>query len=259
MPAPGIMPITTQSSAPVFANLALWLKADAITGLADGGTVTTWNDSSGNGFHCGANGAAAHYRTTSVTINGKPVVYFDNNPGGLSRFENIFFPTFQVGWTGASAFIVARVNEDPPVDPNKYSKCGVWSLSGSNSSVLVGTEATYPDDSNIYDATFTTAFKTITNPTPSLTSPFLYGVISTNGSWEARLNSSSLLSTGTNTFDVLSGTGEGGSIKIGKGELVGVRGVYLCGVIAEVMVFSTNLNPTDRAAVETYLTAKYAI
>jgi hypothetical protein len=28
---------------------ALWLRADAITGVADGGAVSAWNDSSGNG------------------------------------------------------------------------------------------------------------------------------------------------------------------------------------------------------------------
>ena len=30
-------------------GMLLWLNADAITGISNGGSVTTWNDMSGNG------------------------------------------------------------------------------------------------------------------------------------------------------------------------------------------------------------------
>jgi len=58
-------------------ELAAWLKADAITGLANGAAVANWSDSSGNGFN--ASQGTASRRPTYVTgaINGMPAVHFN--------------------------------------------------------------------------------------------------------------------------------------------------------------------------------------
>ena len=58
-------------------GLSLWLKADSITGVADGGTINSWNDSSGNDNHAvqASVGLRATYRAN--VINGNPVVRFD--------------------------------------------------------------------------------------------------------------------------------------------------------------------------------------
>lgn len=59
------------------AGLKLWLKADAITGLADADPVTTWPDSSGLGHDVGQATAAKKPTYQTNEINGKPVVRFD--------------------------------------------------------------------------------------------------------------------------------------------------------------------------------------
>ena len=59
-------------------GLLLWLHADAITGVNNGGAVTTWNDSSGNGYNAlytDLNGEVAPTYVTNV-YNGLPVVRF---------------------------------------------------------------------------------------------------------------------------------------------------------------------------------------
>ena len=60
-------------------GMQLWLKADAITGLADGAAVTTWNDLSGNTQ--GATQASATLKPLYKTgiVNNQPVVRFDGS------------------------------------------------------------------------------------------------------------------------------------------------------------------------------------
>lgn len=66
------------------AGLKLWLKADAITGLADGASVATWADSSGSGND--ATQSTAGYRPIYKTgiVNGLPVVRLDGADDWLS-------------------------------------------------------------------------------------------------------------------------------------------------------------------------------
>src|SRR6266545_3914054 len=67
-------------------HLKIWLKADAITGYSDGDRLTIWTDQSGNGndFFAGTgpDSNKPKYKTTSVTINGLPVVKFNEDDPG---------------------------------------------------------------------------------------------------------------------------------------------------------------------------------
>jgi hypothetical protein len=61
---------------PLSFSPTLWLKADALQ-LADGATVTSWTDSSGNGRHLNsATGTPVFYRSV---LNGRPSVRFDQS------------------------------------------------------------------------------------------------------------------------------------------------------------------------------------
>lgn len=53
----------------------MWLKADAITGKADGDLIDSWTDSSVNLYHATATGTARPTYKTNV-INGLPSVRF---------------------------------------------------------------------------------------------------------------------------------------------------------------------------------------
>ena len=76
-------PAATVSTEPNnISGLAMWLKADAITGLADGATVNTWTDSSINARNATREFGSPIYKTN--VLNGKPVVRFPTD--GESRF-----------------------------------------------------------------------------------------------------------------------------------------------------------------------------
>lgn len=65
-------------------GLVLWLDASQITGLSDGGSVTTWEDKSGEGND--ATQATAGFRPTYQTneINSLPIVQFDGTDDFLA-------------------------------------------------------------------------------------------------------------------------------------------------------------------------------
>lgn len=66
------------------AGLKLWLKADAITGLADGASVATWADSSGNGNDATQSTAGSQPLYKTGSVNGLPVVRFDGADDWMS-------------------------------------------------------------------------------------------------------------------------------------------------------------------------------
>ncbi len=56
-------------------NAKVWFKADAITGIANGAALTTWSDSSGNGYNAVSAAGKEPLYTTNV-LNGQPAVLF---------------------------------------------------------------------------------------------------------------------------------------------------------------------------------------
>ena len=227
-------------------NLFLWLDAGQVPGYSDGDPVNRWRDRSSALFHDfypNSNGERPLYRTTAVTINNLPVLSFDgvndrlkgSDPSNNSTFDSSAF-------TAATIFIVGRLNLDPPVEE---SKSGLWVFNSA------GLTHAFPwTDSVIYDDTFTTVRKTLGDPGPSLTSPFQYNVRSINGEWSSKLNGAVLFSTAVNTF-----------LGLAFGANIGMSadGRRYNGVIAEVIVFDTNLSDVARSDIETYLATKYAL
>jgi|GEM_PF-6901220 len=58
-------------------NLKLWLRADGISGVADGSPVATWTDASGNGFAVSQATGSSQPIFRTNQINGKPVLRFN--------------------------------------------------------------------------------------------------------------------------------------------------------------------------------------
>jgi hypothetical protein len=63
----------------VAGNLKCWLKADAISGLADNDPVATWTDSSGNGNVAAQGTGVSQPLYQTGELNGLPVVRFDGS------------------------------------------------------------------------------------------------------------------------------------------------------------------------------------
>ncbi len=80
--SPTVGMLRTQPDLPVTNGMSLWFAASALIGYADGQTVPTWPDISGNGRHgVVATGGVPAYKPN--VLNALPVVRFD---GGLSTY-----------------------------------------------------------------------------------------------------------------------------------------------------------------------------
>lgn len=221
----------------------VWLKADAITGLANGAQVATWTDSSGNGFD--ATQATASERPIYVTnaISGKPVVRFDSasiNHLVINRpvqddftivcvFRSSQGLSSSYSWYNGAGLVdgeVGGATTDFGLSLNADGKL----LAGTGAPDVFLNSASGYNDSSSHVATFTrtkstgtialyvdgTACGTVTGSTASLTAP-------------SRLTIGSI-QTDTN---------------------------YFSGDIAEIIIYSSALSDADRSSVESSLLTKW--
>jgi hypothetical protein len=103
--SPSVSSITPDS----LPGLVSWFKADSITGVVDGGTVTSWSDDSVNNNDLTSRGGTPFYVASDPLFNNRPVVRFNNssylfrsNPTGLPVGSQAM-TTYVVGtWDGTT-------------------------------------------------------------------------------------------------------------------------------------------------------------
>ncbi|MCA1590977.1 MAG: hypothetical protein LC734_11470, partial [Acidobacteria bacterium] len=100
-------------------GLQLWLKADALAGLADGTAVSSWTDSSGNGRAAAqASGTLQPLYKTAI-VNSLPVVRFDGSndflrTGNFTVNQPItVFAVVKAAALGADEIIFDSANSSP--------------------------------------------------------------------------------------------------------------------------------------------------
>ena len=229
-------------------NLELWLKADAITGVSEGGDVNIWVDSSGNSRDAtGAVGTGSIKPTYlgSGGPNSQPAVRMSaTGASGTASRPRFNLPNFMTGFSAGHGFTVVKLDSDPPPTDGESSPVwGDWGSGGDGYFCFGG-------DSKIYDDFGTNSRKTTVNPTPALTSWRLYEVRSASAAWSNHLDGTQLFSTGTNTV------GWSTSPYIG---FTATNSKRLNGIIAEVIFYSRVLNSTEISKIKSYITAKYGL
>jgi len=251
---PGIMPIISAQGPPL-ANLQVWWDLASQTGYADTETITTLTDFSGNGNTSSNGTGGLAYRTTTVTVNGLPVAYF-NGVGNIINTVTPFFGGLDTSaWTAATLAVVGRATVDPGASA---STSGQWQTVYPNDyTVAIFSTLTWHADGVIYDANFTTATKTTGDPTDSLASPFLYLLTSTDGAWTLRINGVQHYTTATNTF-IGNSEATYPSLRIGYSERNGANSEFR-GVVGEVLLYDAVVSGGDLTQLETYLMSKWAI
>jgi hypothetical protein len=227
------------------AGLALWLKADAITGLNDGDAIGTWTDSSGNGRNAtqGTAGAKPTYKTN--IIGGKPVARFD----GGDRLDNADVALSSTGYT---IFCVASVQSLAEIRylfdfDNASNVAAALSLS-HNATRLMRAWHTVTGYAEWYSAAQTVgAWITISQTHDT-----------TLASDECKLWINGAVSGSKQTDTNNSGNIVLRKMTIGNAANTGAVVGYI-GDIAEIIIYDSALSDANRQAVDAYLSAKYGI
>jgi prepilin-type N-terminal cleavage/methylation domain-containing protein/prepilin-type processing-associated H-X9-DG protein len=223
-------------------DLALWLKADAITGVSSGGSVSTWKDSSGNNNHVMAQGTAPILNT--VAINGVPAVYF-NGSG--------YYQGAAIAGMKAGSFTLLIVATGDSMTPNSNSP-GFFATDGdytkgfwmNRSSYLSGVISTYNGGTNF-------------NSSPNAPLPCA-GYLGTRiGYVKAYGQSVKLYANGTQVKSDSSTTALYNSITNNTYTMIGRTDINYNGNIAEVIVYLHAFTVDEMATMETYLKAKYGL
>jgi hypothetical protein len=220
------------------ANLSVWYKADAITGLSDGAQLAAWPDSSGNGYTTEQPfGVKPTYQTAE--LNALPVVRF-KSPGDAN--DAALRSSAPIGATSKTIFAVVR----PSQVGNTTTPQDIWAGDGGSlrlriisskfDLVKVGVAILVTGTTTPSDGTAYVVCATLVSATSA--------TIHLNGTQDATATHSQTLTA--SSFTYLGGSGIFG-------------GEPYFGDLAEVVVYDAALSATDRDAITSYLGSKYAI
>jgi len=239
--------ITTPAAPPApVPVLTTWFKADAISGVPNGGAVSTWTDASGHGDHATQSNSSLQPTLVTGVINGLPVVRFNSANQTYLAFPRsvqdnftiicVFRSSQGIGtgqnfWNGAGL-----VNGEVPFTVNDFG----LSLN-ANGKLLAGTgnpDVTIASTSSIYN-----------DGQPHL---LVFKRTRTSGALELFVDG------------VAQGTATGGKLALtAPAQLVlGAQQTlnnYLTGDIAEVKIYDQALSDSDRTAEENALKCKYGL
>lgn len=226
------------------AGLFAWLKADAITDIADAGAITSWGDVSSNPDIAAVTQATSTKRPTFRTnvLNGKPVVRFDGGDalgsgGGLASLAwPVNFTVFSVAKANAAAADQGICNADNGSGAGRIFKMRMSATAleciGWNTTPTLGSD-TEPDANPA-------AFKVRTLKRGTATMQAYVDGVSAGSS-------------------AIAGTNNSGTVALRVGASSVDTGEFLTGDIAEILVYNTALSDTNRDNVEDYLRAKYGL
>jgi len=211
---------------------AVWLKADSITGLADGDAVNSWSDSAKGKIFCSF-GTVPIYKAN--IINGKPVVHFNGGYyGGKSDADGFLFTCFIVTKFSSFSGYTGIIHNGGIADIN-----GCFFVKSDGKSAVYGHGAT-----NIYDGNGVSTYDTV--------SWNISTYVKKSAGIETRRNKTLDKSVASAPSIYMNST-----LYIGNDYSVASRFFY--GDIAEFIMYNRELTSTEIASIEEYLNTKYAL
>ena len=261
--APSAAAVTPIAPSATSTPATLWLKADAVTGLADGGPAPTFSDSSGNAHSCTSASNNPTFETNE--INGKPVLrgstaasttwYSCTGGTVLNLLRNV---------SGATIFAVVRPNislgftaGNVPLIVSKgtaNSARGAMLLTqGSTNTARFSCQGSVLDADGVSNCA--SADNSYTNGTAMI------GVVRLTYSADLMetFKNGALLATNAFGSSAAGNTSDTASMTVTVGHAAINASTRFQGDIAEVVVFSAALSEADRKGVEAYLACNYAL
>ena len=232
---------------------SLWLDgADSNTVLLSGGTVSQWNDKSGNGRNVSQTTPGYQGSFLQRAQNNLSVVSINSNQGGYSG------PTLAVnGLTGMSIFTV--VNNFTTLNPTISSGGSpyaviYWPETGSWGQVYIQAFQSRMEWRFGSGQTFNNPYATFT---PNVGSSYNLLMVSKAGLVEQAYQNGSLLSNYTATNSAIANTSSGFGIasQSPSANLPGLN----TNNIGEILVYTTSLTTPQRQQIEGYLAWKWGL
>lgn len=235
---PQLASIPSTFNPATLAGIKLWLKADAITGLTDGQAVSSWIDSSGNGFNATqGNGSYQPIYKTNIK-NGLPVVRFDGNDDFLATVNGAISDITNEITVFAITATSVRVN---------FTFVGV-SDDGAN---RIGTHTPWTDGTLYWDFGNLNGGGRCSGAWGGTNGVFYQWTYLAGGNnMKVKKNKVELLNLGSSS----SYNASGKTLQIG-----GTSGAFMQGDIAELIFYKRRLTIDEIALVENYLSTKYNI
>jgi len=218
----------------------LWLDGADPTGTgtppADGATISTWNDKSGNGRNSPANSTGAIFAANS--LNGNGALNFTAQgryyvtPSFVPSSTNaptIFLVAQQTGYTNGNSDIIGAIVGSPP-----------WATFD-----IFGSAGTFIARLDMYN-------NQGENGAISIASPVIISIVGSG----APSYSVSMFANGTLNVTF---TGDSGNpMSVSTGFNIGANAGFI-GKIYEIIMYNTALTTTQRQTIETYLAKKWGI
>lgn len=226
-------------------GLTLWLNADAISGVANGGSVATWADGSGNGYDYTKTGEDNQPVYVASGLNGHAVVHFS---GAQTLYNSAFNPS-----TAFTLFAVAKYNDTGSQNTNANNAYfgggaqrmafGVYTGTGDSPAPKQSFWAWAPNEWSTYGQAGSVDTKT------NVHAYVIAGTDETSWSW---------YKNGVKTGAAAETAGT--PLAYNSGTYVGWSGLGLeawNGDIAELLVYQGALTESQIGQVNTYLQNKY--
>jgi hypothetical protein len=222
-------------------GLVAWYDVSTFAG-SDGDPITTWPDLA-NSFD-GTDGGTQKASLQVAEQNGLNVAQF--SPSGGNWPSITMSTSLMNSATEGTFFAVFKLASDPPT-----GSAGGALIDGFTDAGLGPAHHPFTDG-NIYDNFGTVSFRTVGNPTPSMSSTYrIYSARTATNDWKAFLDGVQLVTFGTNT--PFFGTSQ--TKYIGRNKST----QKFEGFIAEILIFDAAISSSDREKVEGYLAHKWGI
>jgi hypothetical protein len=219
------------------AGLRLWLKADALQGLADGNALTTWPDSSRSGNNFTQTTAANQPTYQTAEVNSLPCVRFvtDDFLDGLATSSFISASAYTT-WVVYKA--TSNVAEQPLISDGIFFTSVFWSLAINASNIVVRNNDGSDDQSTVS------------------------ADVAGSWTWARGRHDTGTIYAKTKGGAESAGTASGNTATLTDTVRIGAYNAAnnpFGGDIAEILVYNTVVSAEDRTKVENYLASKYAL
>jgi hypothetical protein len=225
-------------------DLRAWYDASQLAGLSDNDVMTGWVDESSNALDLTKVGTGSILYKTNIK-NGLPAVRFPGGTNHMQRASTSLSPTTGL-WSAFAVFMRTGTTGILNVVDADHANAGVTARQA---------QAIRCNALTLESVGFNVAGSAVTDAagTALSASTFLCAsAVRTTGAVESWVNGSSNGSTsiaGTPNLGAIAQLGIGGS----------ARNLGLTGDMGEAIIYSRDLNSTERGQVEAYLAAKWAI